>query len=147
MYLYFNEKSYVDYSNYKNYHVDQLITEGLETLDDKIRMEKYKEVQKSYGRGTVGIPGLSKRHSGAEGEPEGVHLLHLEQSALPGFQSWVTYQRSVRRARRLEKGRRRQPHTLYVKNGRLTIAPARQKPRRGKPDGSSAMMSALRFSA
>jgi peptide/nickel transport system substrate-binding protein len=46
MYLYFNQKSYVDYSNYKNDHVDQLITEGLETLDDKIRMEKYKEVQK-----------------------------------------------------------------------------------------------------
>jgi len=46
MYLYFNQKSYVDYSNYKNDHVDQLITEGLETLDDKIRLEKYKEVQK-----------------------------------------------------------------------------------------------------
>ena len=46
MYLYFNQKSYVDYSNYKNDRVDQLITEGLETLDDKIRMEKYKEVQK-----------------------------------------------------------------------------------------------------
>ena len=30
MYLYFNQKSYVDYSNYKNDHVDQLITEGLE---------------------------------------------------------------------------------------------------------------------
>jgi peptide/nickel transport system substrate-binding protein len=46
MYLYFNQKSYVDYSNYKNDRVDLLITEGLETLDDKIRMEKYKEVQK-----------------------------------------------------------------------------------------------------
>ena len=46
MYQYFNQKSYVDYSNDKNDHVDQLITEGLETLDDKIRMEKYKEVQR-----------------------------------------------------------------------------------------------------
>jgi peptide/nickel transport system substrate-binding protein len=46
MYLYFNQKSYVDYSNYKNDQVDQLITEGLETLDDKVRLEKYKEVQK-----------------------------------------------------------------------------------------------------
>jgi peptide/nickel transport system substrate-binding protein len=45
-YLYFNQKSYVDYSNYKNDRVDQLITEGLETLDDKIRLEKYTEVQK-----------------------------------------------------------------------------------------------------
>lgn len=46
MYLYFNQKSYVDYSNYKNDRVDQLITEGLETLDDKIRQQKYTEVQK-----------------------------------------------------------------------------------------------------
>lgn len=46
MYLYFNQKSYVDYSNYKNDEVDRLITEGLETLDDKIRQQKYAEVQK-----------------------------------------------------------------------------------------------------
>ena len=46
MYLYFNQKSYVNYSNYKNDTVDRLITEGLETLDDKVRMEKYNEVQK-----------------------------------------------------------------------------------------------------
>lgn len=46
MYLYFNQKSYVDYSNYKNDAVDRLITEGLETLDDKVRLEKYKQVQK-----------------------------------------------------------------------------------------------------
>ncbi len=45
-YLYFNQKSYVDYSNYKNARVDQLITEGLETLDDKVRLDKYTEVQK-----------------------------------------------------------------------------------------------------
>jgi len=46
MYLYFNQNSYVDYSNYKNDTVDRLITEGLETLDDKVRLERYKQVQK-----------------------------------------------------------------------------------------------------
>lgn len=46
MYLYFNQNSYVDYSNYKNDAVDRLITEGLETLDDKVRLERYKQVQK-----------------------------------------------------------------------------------------------------
>lgn len=46
MYLYFNQKSYVNYSNYKNDKVDQLITEGLETLDDSVRLAKYEEVQK-----------------------------------------------------------------------------------------------------
>ncbi|MGI3900785.1 MAG: ABC transporter substrate-binding protein [Janthinobacterium lividum] len=46
MYLYFNQKSYVNYSNYKNDTVDRLITEGLETLDDQVRTEKYNEVQK-----------------------------------------------------------------------------------------------------
>ena len=46
-YLYFNSKSYVNYSNYVNTDVDALITEGLGTLDNAIRLEKYKKVQKT----------------------------------------------------------------------------------------------------
>jgi len=45
-YLYFNQKSYVDYSNYKNPAVDALITQGLATLDDKARLQIYNKVQK-----------------------------------------------------------------------------------------------------
>lgn len=45
-YLYFNSDSYVNYSNYKNPTVDALITEGLATLDDTVRLEKYTEVQR-----------------------------------------------------------------------------------------------------
>ncbi len=45
-FLYFNSESYVNYSNYKNLDVDRLITEGLATLDDAVRLEKYTEVQR-----------------------------------------------------------------------------------------------------
>lgn len=44
-YLYFNSDSYVNYSNYENAEVDALITEGLATLDDAVRLEKYTKVQ------------------------------------------------------------------------------------------------------
>jgi len=43
--LYFNSKSYVDYSNYVNTEVDQLIKSGLETLDPNTRLETYTKVQ------------------------------------------------------------------------------------------------------
>ncbi len=43
--LYFNSKSYVDYSNYVNPEVDSLIKSGLETLDPKVRDETYTRVQ------------------------------------------------------------------------------------------------------
>lgn len=46
-YLYFNSKSYVNYSNYENLDVDAMITEGLATLDDAVRLEKYTAVQKT----------------------------------------------------------------------------------------------------
>lgn len=46
-YLYFNSKSYVNYSNYNNPKVDSLITEGLETLDNAVRKDKYTQVQKT----------------------------------------------------------------------------------------------------
>jgi len=46
-YLYFNSESYVNYSNYNNPEVDRTITEGLATLDDSVRMEKYAAVQKT----------------------------------------------------------------------------------------------------
>lgn len=46
-YLYFNSKSYVNYSNYDNASVDTMITEGLATLDDNVRKEKYTAVQKT----------------------------------------------------------------------------------------------------
>ena len=45
-YLYFNQKSYVDYSNYKNDVVDKLIVDGLATLDNATRVKNYTEVQK-----------------------------------------------------------------------------------------------------
>ena len=43
--LYFNSKSYVDYSNYVNPEVDQLIKSGLETLDPQVRLDTYTKVQ------------------------------------------------------------------------------------------------------
>ncbi|WP_046861844.1 ABC transporter substrate-binding protein [Microvirga massiliensis] len=46
MFLYFHNKSYVNYSNYNNTNVDQLIESGLETLDDNERKRIYDEVQK-----------------------------------------------------------------------------------------------------
>jgi len=46
MFLYFHSKSYVDYSNYDNPKVNQMIESGLETLDDNVRKKIYDEVQK-----------------------------------------------------------------------------------------------------
>jgi peptide/nickel transport system substrate-binding protein len=46
-FLYFDQKSYVDYSNYKNTEVDQLIADGLATLDEKQRADIYTKVQKT----------------------------------------------------------------------------------------------------
>jgi peptide/nickel transport system substrate-binding protein len=45
-YLYFNSESYVNYSNYNNPQVDQLIKDGLATLDDQERQRIYTEVQR-----------------------------------------------------------------------------------------------------
>ena len=45
--LYFSSKSYVDYSNYSNATVDNLIQEGMETLDDERRKTIYTQVQKT----------------------------------------------------------------------------------------------------
>jgi peptide/nickel transport system substrate-binding protein len=44
-FLYFHQKSYVNYSNYSNDEVDRLIEAGLATLDDNERLETYKKVQ------------------------------------------------------------------------------------------------------
>jgi peptide/nickel transport system substrate-binding protein len=46
-FLYFHSKSYVDYSNYDNPKVNQMIESGLETLDDNARKRIYDEVQKT----------------------------------------------------------------------------------------------------
>jgi peptide/nickel transport system substrate-binding protein len=46
-YLYFNSESYVNYSNYNNPEVDQMIKDGLATMDDNVRKEKYTAVQKT----------------------------------------------------------------------------------------------------
>lgn len=46
-FLYFHSKSYVDYSNYHNPKVNDLIERGLETLDDPTRKTIYNEVQKT----------------------------------------------------------------------------------------------------
>ena len=43
--LYFNSESYVDYSNYANSQVNDLIKSGLETLDPAARQEIYTKVQ------------------------------------------------------------------------------------------------------
>jgi len=45
-FLYFDDKSYVDYSNYSNPHVNELIESGLRTLDDGERKAIYGQVQK-----------------------------------------------------------------------------------------------------
>lgn len=45
-FLYFDDKSYVDYSNYSNPKVNELIASGLQTLDDTVRKTTYTEVQK-----------------------------------------------------------------------------------------------------
>ena len=44
--LYFNDKSYVDYSNYSNSGVNELIERGLLTTDDADRTRIYDEVQR-----------------------------------------------------------------------------------------------------
>lgn len=46
MSLYFNSKSYIDYSNYVNPKVDGLIASGLETVDNPKRETIYNEAQK-----------------------------------------------------------------------------------------------------
>ena len=46
-YLYFHEKSFVNYSNYTNSSVSASIEKGLATMDDKARAEIYKGVQKT----------------------------------------------------------------------------------------------------
>ena len=45
-FLYFDDKSYVDYSNYSNSKVNELIESGLQTLDDTERNATYGQVQK-----------------------------------------------------------------------------------------------------
>ncbi len=45
-FLYFDDKSYVDYSNYSNPKVNELIEGGLQTLDDNARKATYTQVQK-----------------------------------------------------------------------------------------------------
>jgi peptide/nickel transport system substrate-binding protein len=47
-YLYFDSKSYVDYSNYKNPKVDSLIENGLNMLSLAKRIPMYKEAQQIY---------------------------------------------------------------------------------------------------
>jgi peptide/nickel transport system substrate-binding protein len=47
-YLYFDSKSYVDYSNYKNPKVDSLIENGLNLIDLSKRIPMYKQAQKLY---------------------------------------------------------------------------------------------------
>lgn len=44
--LYFDSKSYVNYSNYENAEVDKLLGEMAATADEKLRLEKAKEAQK-----------------------------------------------------------------------------------------------------
>jgi len=46
-FLYFDDKSYVDYSNYSNPKVNELIEGGLRTLDDNERKATYGQVQKT----------------------------------------------------------------------------------------------------
>ena len=47
-YLYFDSKSYVDYSNYKNPKVDKLIEDGLNMMDLSKRIPLYREAQQIY---------------------------------------------------------------------------------------------------
>jgi peptide/nickel transport system substrate-binding protein len=44
-FLYFDNKTYVDYSNHSN-SVNELIESGLQTLDDNVRKSTYGQVQK-----------------------------------------------------------------------------------------------------
>jgi peptide/nickel transport system substrate-binding protein len=46
-YLYFNSKSYENYSNYVNPSVDAMMTAGLATLDNAVRQTNYTQVQKT----------------------------------------------------------------------------------------------------
>jgi peptide/nickel transport system substrate-binding protein len=47
-YLYFDSKSYVDYSNYKNAKVDSLIENGLNMMDLSQRIPMYRQAQQIY---------------------------------------------------------------------------------------------------
>jgi peptide/nickel transport system substrate-binding protein len=45
--LYFDSKSYVDYSNYANADVDKLLADTAATADDKARLEMTKKAQET----------------------------------------------------------------------------------------------------
>ncbi len=85
-FLYFNDKSYVDYSNYSNPRVNELIEGGLRTLDDNERKATYGQVQKILmDEAPWGFIAYPKYALARKAQAERVHLLHVEQSAVPGF--------------------------------------------------------------
>ena len=45
MFLYFHQKSFVNYSNYSNSRVSSEIERGLATIDDNVRAKIYRDVQ------------------------------------------------------------------------------------------------------
>ena len=87
MTLYFNSKSFVNYSNYKNDDVDALIRDTARTNDQATAIG---DDDQGAGDRHVGsaldVHCLSRLSLRAAGQPQGLHLLHLEQHPLPGFQ-------------------------------------------------------------
>ncbi|MGN5478462.1 hypothetical protein ACTMU2_19985 [Cupriavidus basilensis] len=47
MFLYFHQKSFVNYSNYANSKVNAEIERGLATLDNDVRQKVYRDIQRT----------------------------------------------------------------------------------------------------
>jgi len=95
-YLYFDSKSFVDYSNYKNAKVDSLIENGLNMVDLAKRLPMYKQAQKIYVGEAPWVfivrpnPALAVRKQRAR-----LDLLHVEQRSLPGLHQVICMSSSV----------------------------------------------------
>ena len=64
--LYFDSKSYVNYSNYANADVDKLLAETAATADENVRLAKSQgSPEDHHGRGAVDFRRLSELHDGA----------------------------------------------------------------------------------
>ena len=87
MTLYFNSKSFINYSNYKNDDVDALIRDTARTNDQAKRLEMMTNgTGDGHVRGALGLHRLSGLPFRPARQSQGLYLLHLEQHPVPGFQ-------------------------------------------------------------
>ena len=85
-FLYFHQKSYVDYSNYANPEVDALIEVGPRHARRQCPSRDLQEGPVDPdGPGALGVHRISEIYGGPEEGPQGDDLLRLQQPALPGL--------------------------------------------------------------